>query len=85
MVQMLPGRFVPNSGTLHRYPATEQCNLDDTDQEVRVETLAGLSVLPHDTKLCEFCFTPAERAEAAGAFVDVPATDPVEPGVPTDG
>ncbi len=85
MVQMLPGRYVPTSGTLHRYPATEQCNLDDTEAEVRVETMAGLSVLPHDTRLCQFCFTDLERAEAAGAFVDAPTNEPVTDEAPTDG
>lgn len=64
MTTILPGRFVPESGTLHKYPATEQCNLDDTDAEVKVETLADLHALP-DPRLCEHCFTEKEQGEIA--------------------
>lgn len=73
---VLPGRYVPKSGTLHRYPATEKCNLDDSTSELHVETMRGLKELPADTQFCQHCFNESEMAEIAGIWETGPEDKP---------
>lgn len=61
MTGILPGRYVPSSKTLHKYPATEQCNLDDSDEETKIETLADVQAIPDDRNLCGHCFNERDR------------------------
>jgi hypothetical protein len=49
--------------TLHRWPATEQCNLDDTENDVRIGLDAGWdAVIGGKAKACEHCFPLAGSA-----------------------
>lgn len=62
IIEILPGRYVPKSGTLHKYPAMEQCNLDDSMVEIRVESRDDIQTLPADTVFCQHCYSGPERA-----------------------
>jgi hypothetical protein len=61
MTGILPGRYVPSSGTLHKDPATERCNLDDTNEDTKITTLADVQALGDEPRLCHNCFDEKER------------------------
>lgn len=53
-------RMVVREGvsTIHRYPAFEACNLDDTDAEIAVDESTGSHLVDKgEARFCEHCFT----------------------------
>ena len=47
--------FNPNTKVLHKKPATENCNLDDSEDEYKV---SDISALEHEK--CAYCFKEGE-------------------------
>ena len=60
-LQVLPGRYTPSRGVLHKDPPHENCNLDDTEADIKVATFADIEGLPADTEFCKWCYTGPER------------------------
>lgn len=59
-------RLVVREGvsTLHRWPAFEECNLDDTEAEVSVDVSTGAHLIDiGDARWCEHCRPQTEVAE----------------------
>jgi hypothetical protein len=53
--------FNPTTKTLHKNPATEQCNLDDAKHEFAVHDPADFKAqIGEEYNLCEHCFKAGE-------------------------
>ena len=42
---------------LHKDPATEQCNLDDTQKDGPVTPTVAVELAEDGVRLCKYCFT----------------------------
>lgn len=50
--------FNPNTKTLHKKPATENCNLDDAKREFTVNSIEFADL--DEYNLCSYCFKAGE-------------------------
>jgi hypothetical protein len=51
-------QFNPNTETLHKKPATENCNLDDSTSEFEITSIQFADLDQYS--LCNYCFKAGE-------------------------
>lgn len=59
-------QLVVRSGvsTIHKHPASEECNLDDTDAEIGVDVSTGAHLVDTgEARFCEHCFPTIASVE----------------------